>query len=104
MRHEDCDASLVIFFQAAFAHLRLAATLSLGFVLATMLATPVALAATTVEVSNFGSNPGNLKMFKHIPDGMPTHAALVVVMHGCTQDARTFTRESGWIGTSDKFR
>src|SRR6266853_4420487 len=59
-------------------------------------------AATTVEVTNFGSNPGKLRMFKHIPDKLPTSAALVVVMHGCTQDAVTYTNESGWIQMADQ--
>jgi poly(hydroxyalkanoate) depolymerase family esterase len=64
-------------------------------------ASPV-LASMTVEVTNFGSNLGKLKMFKHIPDQMPASAALVVVMHGCKQNARTFTDESGWTLLSDK--
>ena len=55
-----------------------------------------------MEVTNFGSNPGKLKMFRHIPDQMPASAALVVVMHGCKQNARTFTDESGWTLLSDK--
>ena len=59
-------------------------------------------AATTVEVTNFGSNPGKLRMFKHIPDRLPASAPLVVVMHGCTQDAITYTNESGWIQMADQ--
>src|SRR3984893_18926045 len=74
----------------------LAATLLLGSLASS------ASAATTIEVTNFGSNPGKLKMFKHIPDQMPASAALVVVMHGCKQNARTFTDESGWTLLSDK--
>jgi poly(3-hydroxybutyrate) depolymerase len=61
-----------------------------------------AIAGTTVEVMSFGSNPGKLRMYKHIPDQLLAHPALVVVMHGCTQDARTFTDESGWTQMSDQ--
>jgi poly(hydroxyalkanoate) depolymerase family esterase len=61
-----------------------------------------ALAATPVEVTNFGSNPGNLRMFKFIPDQLQTPAPLVVVMHGCKQSARTFAQESGWIQLADE--
>jgi poly(hydroxyalkanoate) depolymerase family esterase len=61
-----------------------------------------AFAAIPVEVTNFGSNHGNLSMFKYIPDQLPASAALVVVMHGCTQNARTFANESGWIQLADK--
>ncbi len=60
-------------------------------------ASPQAFAATPVEVTGFGSNPGNLKMYKYIPDQLPPSAPLVVVMHGCTQNALTFASESGWI-------
>jgi len=74
----------------------LAATLLLGSLASS------ASAATTVEVTNFGSNPGKLRMFKHIPDRLPASAPLVVVMHGCTQDAVTYTNESGWIQMADQ--
>ena len=63
-----------------------------------------ALGASPVEVSNFGSNPGNLRMFKFVPDQIPPSAALVVVMHGCTQNARTFANESGWIKLADRLQ
>jgi poly(hydroxyalkanoate) depolymerase family esterase len=63
-----------------------------------------ALAASPVEVGDFGSNPGNLRMFKYVPDQIPPSAALVVVMHGCAQNARTFADESGWIQLADKLR
>ena len=61
-----------------------------------------ALAATPVDVTAFGSNPGSLKMFKYIPDNLPSPAPLVVVMHGCKQNARTFAKEAGWIQLADK--
>jgi poly(hydroxyalkanoate) depolymerase family esterase len=66
-------------------------------------ASPQAFAASPVAVTNFGSNPGDLRMFKYIPDGLPASAPLVVVMHGCTENARTFAAETGWIQLADKF-
>ena len=69
---------------------------------AAAMAASTASAATTIEVTGFGSNPGNLRMFKHIPDQLPTPAPLIVVMHGCTQNARTFTDESGWTQIADE--
>ncbi len=42
------------------------------------------------EVSTFGSNPGNLRMLRHVPVGMPANAALLVALHGCTQTAADF--------------
>ncbi|NOU30172.1 MAG: PHB depolymerase family esterase [Polyangiaceae bacterium] len=40
-----------------------------------------------VEVTGFGSNPGALKMYKHVPAGLAANAPLVLVLHGCTQGA-----------------
>jgi poly(3-hydroxybutyrate) depolymerase len=53
--------------------------------------------AATTEVTNFGSNPGNLGMFKHVPAGLSASAPLIVVMHGCTQNARGYANEAGWV-------
>src|SRR5206468_8709093 len=67
------------------------------------LASPQAFAASPVEVTDFGFNPGNLRMFEFLPDGLLPSAPLVVVMHGCTQNATTFANETGWIQLADKF-
>jgi poly(hydroxyalkanoate) depolymerase family esterase len=48
------------------------------------------------EVSIFGSNPGNLRMFKYVPPGLPAAAPLVVALHGCTQQASDYDDETGW--------
>ena len=36
------------------------------------------------EVTGFGSNPGALRMFAHVPAKLAAAPALVVVLHGCT--------------------
>ena len=38
-----------------------------------------------VEIAGFGTNPGALKMFAHVPEQLPRAPALVVVLHGCGQ-------------------
>ena len=43
------------------------------------------------EVADFGSNPGNLRMFEYVPERLAASPALVVVLHGCTPDARPAT-------------
>jgi poly(hydroxyalkanoate) depolymerase family esterase len=48
------------------------------------------------EVTGFGSNPGNLRMFKYVPPGLPANAPLVVAMHGCSQSAASYDTETGW--------
>ncbi len=48
-----------------------------------------------VQVTSFGTNPGNLRMYKHAPATMPANAPLVVVLHGCTQSAAAYDG-TGW--------
>lgn len=49
------------------------------------------------EVTGFGTNPGNLQMFKYVPDNLADDRPLVVVLHGCTQSAAGYARASGWV-------
>ena len=53
-------------------------------------------ASPLVEVTDFGSNPGHLRMFMHIPEGLPAGRPLVLVLHGCQQDAESYERAAGW--------
>ena len=55
------------------------------------------------EVANFGSNPGNLRMFVYAPDALPSDPALLVALHGCTQNAADFDRGTGWSTLADRF-
>ena len=48
------------------------------------------------ELSGFGSNPGALRARFYLPPSLPASAALVVVLHGCTQDASGYDHGSGW--------
>ena len=55
------------------------------------------------EITEFGSNPGNLRMFAYAPvKRLDTRAPLIVVMHGCGQDAVSFATETGWVALADK--
>jgi len=65
--------------------------------------TTSASAAGIVEVTGFGSNPGALKMFRYVPDGLPSGRPVVVAMHGCTQDAAGYGTGSGWVQLADRF-
>lgn len=60
--------------------------------------------AQLTQVSSFGSNPGNLAMYRYVPANMPANAPLVVVMHGCTQDATTYFNETGWQKLADTYK
>jgi poly(hydroxyalkanoate) depolymerase family esterase len=55
------------------------------------------------EITEFGSNPGRLRMLAYTPHGgVPAKAPLVVVLHGCGQHAAEFTRAAGWMELADE--
>lgn len=54
------------------------------------------------EVGSFGSNPGNLRMFAYVPDGVGLSAPLVVALHGCTQTAASYDQGTGWSHLADR--
>ena len=60
-----------------------------------------AMAVTLTQVTGFGSNPGNLLMFKYVPAGVPANAAVVMLLHGCTMSASTYDDEPGWVKYAD---
>lgn len=53
--------------------------------------------------AGFGSNPGGLKSWIHVPDTAGPGAPLVVVLHGCTQNAGGYDESSGWSRLADQF-
>lgn len=55
-----------------------------------------------LETSDFGKNPGALRMLSFVPPGLPRNAALVVVLHGCTQTAETYDAGSGWSAHAEQ--
>lgn len=56
------------------------------------------------SVSGFGDNPGNLKMYRYIPEGLPEGAPLVVAIHGCTQKPTDYDDEPGWLELADRYK
>ncbi|HEX8061898.1 MAG TPA: PHB depolymerase family esterase [Allosphingosinicella sp.] len=54
------------------------------------------------ELDFSGENPGNLKARCYVPDGIRGPAPLVVVLHGCTQDAAVYDHGSGWSTLADR--
>jgi len=49
-----------------------------------------------IEMKGFGSNPGNLLARTFVPSNLRRGAPLVVVLHGCTQNAGVYDVGSGW--------
>lgn len=48
------------------------------------------------EVTGFGDNPGDLRMFAFVPARLQKPRALVVVLHGCGQTAAGYDLGAGW--------
>jgi poly(3-hydroxybutyrate) depolymerase len=49
-----------------------------------------------VEFTDFGANPGALRALGFVPEALQPGAPLVVVLHGCTQNAGDYDRAAGW--------
>ncbi|MEO8068757.1 MAG: PHB depolymerase family esterase [Flavobacteriales bacterium] len=57
------------------------------------------------EVTAFGDDPGNLRMYVHEPSVPGSHNGprpLVIVLHGCGQSAEGFAEQSGWNELADR--
>src|SRR5262245_27741553 len=53
------------------------------------------------ELTNFGTNPGNLRMHVYVPDGLAS-PPLVIALHGCTQTADSYDQGTGWSHLADR--
>ena len=53
------------------------------------------------DLRGFGTNPGELRARTYLPQGLPANAPLVVVLHGCTQNASIYDEGSGWSQLAD---
>jgi poly(hydroxyalkanoate) depolymerase family esterase len=56
-----------------------------------------------IETRDFGSNPGNLRMFSFAPDNLQPAPGLVVVLHGCGQTAAGYDLGAGWSTLAKHF-
>lgn len=55
-------------------------------------------------LTDFGDNPGALDAFHYVPDSAQGRAVpLVVVLHGCTQNAAGYDHGSGWSQLADEY-
>jgi poly(hydroxyalkanoate) depolymerase family esterase len=73
-----------------------------GSVAAIALAHPAA-AASLVQVTNFGNNPGNMQMYIYVPDSHPAKPAIVVAMHGCGGSGPGFYSGSEFASLADRY-
>ena len=88
--------------RAASRHVTVLATLLVALI-AAFLTPGRASAASLQEVTGFGTNPGALRMFRYVPDGLPAGRPVVVALHGCTQNASGYGTGSGWLQLADRW-
>lgn len=55
-----------------------------------------------IEAAPLAADPGNLRMFYHVPANLPPQAPLVVALHGCTQTAAAYDHGTGWSQLADE--
>ena len=101
MTHFSLHSSLTVAHASAHSSAWRRAVPAVLCLLAMILAAP---AWAQTEVTGFGSNPGNLRMFKHVPAGLPSNAPLVVALHGCSQSAASYDAETGWQMLAERWQ
>lgn len=92
---------LVRSFVRSFVRVLALVLLAAGGVLAGPLA-PARAAVTLQQIAAFGANPGQLTMYVYRPASLPADPPVVVALHGCTQNARTYADNSGLPELADR--
>lgn len=73
-------------------------------VLLTLLLPIYSTAQNIVEVEDFGQNIGNLRMYIHTKTNETgNNLPLVVVLHGCSQNAQKVAEQTGWNELADNY-
>ncbi|MGN9912877.1 extracellular catalytic domain type 1 short-chain-length polyhydroxyalkanoate depolymerase [Phytohabitans sp. LJ34] len=62
-----------------------------------------AAAASLVEVTSFGDNPGGMRMHVYVPDSRPANPPVVVAMHGCGGSGPGFYSGSEFASLADRY-
>lgn len=60
-------------------------------------------AGILTEARSFGTNKGNLRLYYYKPKNAGPKATLVVVLHGCNQDADIVAKQTGWNKLADLY-
>ncbi|MFF4867292.1 PHB depolymerase family esterase [Streptomyces sp. NPDC001231] len=70
---------------------------------ALLLAVPSAHAASLTEVTGFGANPSNLRMYVYRPDSAPVRPAVLVAVHYCTGSGPAFYSGTEFASLADRY-
>jgi poly(hydroxyalkanoate) depolymerase family esterase len=76
---------------------------AIGLAIVVPALTQPAAAASLVQVTNFGSNPGGMLMHVYVPDNRPANPAIVVAMHGCGGSGPGFYSGSEFASLADRY-
>ncbi|MBN1577399.1 MAG: PHB depolymerase family esterase [Chitinispirillaceae bacterium] len=68
-----------------------------------LLLVPPGDSASLREITNFGDNPGNLKMFLYVPDNVKPHPAILVGLHWCHGTAQAYYNGNQYRSLADKY-
>ncbi|MFC4110866.1 PHB depolymerase family esterase, partial [Micromonospora zhanjiangensis] len=73
---------------------------------AVLLAARPAAAATMTQVTNFGTNPTNLKMYIYVPDNVAPKPALLLLVHYCSGSASGIFNGNGhdYVTAADRYK
>ncbi|MFD0313385.1 extracellular catalytic domain type 1 short-chain-length polyhydroxyalkanoate depolymerase [Streptomyces flavalbus] len=66
-------------------------------------ARPAAPTAQLTEVTGFGSNPSNLRMYLYVPDSVTAHPAVVVAVHYCTGSGPAMYSGTEYASLADEY-
>ena len=80
----------------------LSALVGIGFVAGVVFAPPAA-AASLIEVTNFGDNPGGMHLHIYVPDARSDNPAILVAMHGCGGSGPGFYSGSEFASLADRY-
>jgi len=72
-------------------------------VVSSTLVAPRASAASLQEITNFGSNPTNLRMHLYAPDSLPNNAAVLVAVHYCTGSGPAYYSGTQFASLADRY-
>lgn len=54
------------------------------------------------QITEFGENPGGLRLMLHVPRRLAERAGLVVALHGCSQSAAHYAHGTGWSTLAER--
>ncbi|MEV0272116.1 PHB depolymerase family esterase [Hamadaea sp. NPDC050747] len=78
-------------------------TAALVAVTAALISAPPAQAATLTEVTGFGTNPTNLRMYLYVPDTVRTRPAVLLALHYCTGSGPAFYSGTQFASLADQY-